>query len=46
MSNSEITKTPSELFGGCGVFIGRYGVSMNGSQRDYHCFTQISLLVS
>ena len=38
MSNSEITKTPSELFGGCGVFIGSYGASMSGSPKDLPLF--------
>ena len=38
MSNSEITKTPSKQFGGCGVFIGPYGASMGGSQRGLPLF--------
>ena len=38
MSNSEITKTPSEQLGGCGVFIGSYGASMNGSPKGLPLF--------
>ena len=46
MSNSEITKTPSELFGGCGVSMGGVALLWRLPKGDYHCFTQMSFWVS